>query len=1117
MVYYESFVSPRCSLLMPHRYERNSKLKNRSRNLFAGFLPEMRLLNHSRFQIAVVALLVFGICGGFSNVKASCGSPSFVAPQAVNGRLRGVAVADFNGDGQRDVIAAGDFSNTVHLMINNGVQGFLPPVAFSTGGWTGAIAVGDFNNDQKPDVVTTNFNPAGISLLIGNGSGSFAAPVNIPVGTGTAITVGEFNGDQNQDLAVSDSGGAVAILLGTGSGTFSGPTSFPIGGVRSIAVADFNIDGNNDLAVVGESSGQVSILLGNGSGSFGTPATFNSGSEPSAIVAQDFNNDGKPDLAIARIANMMVLINNGAGTFSAPTSLSVAGSNPASIVTADFNNDGQYDLAVGHNTGVSVRFGNGNGTFANQTNFPIGLGPTFIAAGDLNDDGSADLAVSSYSGSAVGFLSNDGSGAFNIAPRFSNNDDANSVLAGDFNKDGKTDLAVANRNGNSVSIHLGDGLGTFSAARIFSVGDPPTTNISNGPFSLSAADFNGDGKLDLVTANFTGGNVTVLSGDGTGNFSSQKIAVGGGGSPQYIVTGDFNLDTKADVALTRNGHFSVVTIMFGNGSGGFSGQTDFPTAIVTSESLTVGDLNADSKPDLVIGSPSGGAFSVLLNDGSGGFSAPTLHTLNTNTGQSSVATIGDFTGDGKVDLVVANYMRDKLALLPGDGTGGFGSTTFFNVGENPKSLAQGDFNGDGLLDVAVAYVTSAATSVLLNNGASGFTVPRNFLGASPHESVAVGDFNGDGLPDLATESITVFLNSCSSASTPSLPTLNVSNVSIGENSTNAVFEVTLSSVSSQTVSVRYQTTGQSAVSSADFQLTAGTLTFAPGETIKSVAVPILDDSLNEFTETFFLNLHHPVNAAIKKGQGNGSIVDSDPVPTVTLNDVAIVEGNSGTALASFPVVLSSPSGKLIQLTYSTADVSATAGSDYQGAASVVLNISAGSPSASIPIVVNGDTVIEPDETFSLNASNPLNTTISRASATGTIVDNETIKLLLDASGPSVNQATAFDALLFVRDPFRVVSIAEWWNFSGDRNTRVVVFTAGLTLNAGETASNVTVNLVDSNGQSRDIAAEDVSAVPNSNFTQVTFRLPDGLPAGTCQITIKAQSQTSNGGTIRIAP
>jgi hypothetical protein len=1078
----------------------------------------MRTFDHAR--IVVAAILVLGMCGGFREVNASCSSPGFSAPQAFNVRARGVAVADFNGDGKPDVVAAADFSSSVYLMINNGAQGFLPPVTFGTGGSTGSLATGDFNNDQKADVVTANFSPASVSILLGNGAGSFAAPMNIAVGdsSSSAIAVGYFNNDQNQDLAVANSGGTVAILLGTGTGTFTGPTSLAVvDRVRSIAVSDFNIDGNSDLAIVGQFSSQVFILFGNGSGAFSTPATSDAGSEPSSIVTRDFNNDGKPDLAIALNVNMAVLINNGDGTFGAPTILSVGGNSPATIVTADFNNDGEYDLAVGHNTGVSVRFGNGDGTFDNLANLSIGLGPTFLAAEDLNGDGSADLAVSSYSGSAVAVLFNDGSGSFKIAPRFSSNSDARSVVAKDFNNDGKTDLAVANVNGNSVSIHLGDGFGGFGTARFFSVGAPPSTNISNNPSSLAAADLNNDNKLDLITANFTGGGVSILTGDGTGNFVSQKIAVPGGGSPQFVATGDFNLDGKADVALTRSGQFSSVTILFGNGSGGFSGQTDFATSVVNSQALTVGDLNADGKPDLVVGSNPGSAFSVLLNDGAGGFSAPTLYTLNNNTGWSSIATIGDFTGDGKVDLVVANHVRDTLALIPGNGAGVFAGPTFISVGQGPSSLMTGDFNGDGLLDVATAYVDSAAISVLLNNGSGGLSAPKNFLGGGPHESLAVADFNGDSLPDLATEGISIFLNSCSSVIAPPLSTLTITNVSIGENQVNAVFQVSLSSVSSQTVSVHYQTTADSAVTAADFQMTSGILSFAPGELVKTIAVPILDDSLNEFTETFLLNLYNPVNAAIMKRQGTGSIADSDPVPTVTLNNVQVAEGNSGTTQANFGVALSSPSGKLIQLTYSSEDMSAIAGSDYQAAFNVILNIPAGSSSASISVPVNGDTTIELDETFALNISNLVNATINGASATGTILDDDGLKLLLESSGPSVNQAAAIDSLLFLRDPFRVISKAEWWNLGTDRNTRLSVFAANLTLNSGDSASAVTVTLTDSNGQVHDIVAEDVRSVPNSSFTQVTFRLPDSLPIGNCLITLKVHGQTSNQGMIRIAP
>src|SRR5262249_16486921 len=107
----------------------------------------LRVFNQSK--LAVIAILVLGISGCFGNAQASCSSANFAAPQAFKVRARGVAMADFNGDGKPDVIAAADFSNSVYLMINNGSQGFLPPVTFSTGGQPGALATGDFNNDQK--------------------------------------------------------------------------------------------------------------------------------------------------------------------------------------------------------------------------------------------------------------------------------------------------------------------------------------------------------------------------------------------------------------------------------------------------------------------------------------------------------------------------------------------------------------------------------------------------------------------------------------------------------------------------------------------------------------------------------------------------------------------------------------------------------------------------------------------------------------------------------------------------------------------------------------------------------------------------------------------------------
>src|SRR5216683_3112299 len=153
--------------------------------------------------------------------------------------------------------------------------------------------------------------------------------------------------------------------------------------------------------------------------------------------------------------------------------------------------------------------------------------------------------------------------------------------------------------------------------------------------------------------------------------------------------------------------------------------------------------------------------------------------------------------------------------------------------------------------------------------------------------------------------------------------------------------------------------------------------------------------------------------------------------------------------------------------------------------------------------------------FFVNLINAVNATISDSQGLGTIQNDDTLQLILEESGSNPNQAAAFDSMLFVRDPFHVQSVARWLDLGPDRNTRVLVFVKNLQLNQGETASAVTVNLVDGNSQSYDVAAENVQVLPTPGFTQVTFRLPNNLATGTCMVTVKAHGQISNTGTIRI--
>ena len=352
---------------------------------------------------------------------------------------------------------------------------------------------------------------------------------------------------------------------------------------------------------------------------------------------------------------------------------------------------------------------------------------------------------------------------FSVPTNFGVGDDPFSVAVSDFNGDGKQDLAVANRLSNTVSILLGDGTGNFSAATNFPVGDTPR--------SVAVGDFNGDGKQDLAVANEFSGDVSILLGDGTGNFSAPtNFTVGR--DPYSVAVGDFNGDGKPDLATANFGSRNV-SILLGDGAGNFSAATNF-NAGDHPTSLAVGDFNGDGKPDLAVANHGSRNVSILLGDGAGNFSAPT--NFNVDDSPMSVA-VGDFNGDGKQDLAVANYGNNGYAhtvsILLGDGTGNFSAATNFTVGLGPFSVAVGDFNGDGKQDLAVANDHLDNVSILLGDGTGNFSAPANFATGDAPFSVAVGDFNGDGKQDLAvanfhSANVSILLRDCpASQITPS--------------------------------------------------------------------------------------------------------------------------------------------------------------------------------------------------------------------------------------------------------------------------------------------------------------------------------------------------------------
>ena len=312
-------------------------------------------------------------------------------------------------------------------------------------------------------------------------------------------------------------------------------------------------------------------------------------------------------------------------------------------------------------------------------------------------------------------LLGDGTGGFAGSP-FAVGADPVAVAVGDFNGDGNLDIVTANSGDNTVTILLGNGSGGFTAAS-----DSPFA-VGTNPDSVAVADFNGDGKPDIVTANTGTDDVTVLLGDGSGGFTAapgSPFAVGL--FPHAVAVGDFNGDGKPDLVTANSGN-NTVKILLGNGSGGFTGGGAFPAGSFP-QSVAVMDFNRDGKLDIVAANSGSRSVTVLQGNGSGGFAAAIGSPFRVGTSPQSVAAV-DVNGDGKPDIVTANSGDNTVTVLLGNGTGGFTAAggSPFAAGATPVSLAAGDFNGDGRPDIAVANVAIAnidggAVTVLLGTQA----------------------------------------------------------------------------------------------------------------------------------------------------------------------------------------------------------------------------------------------------------------------------------------------------------------------------------------------------------------------------------------------------------------
>jgi hypothetical protein len=316
----------------------------------------------------------------------------------------------------------------------------------------------------------------------------------------------------------------------------------------------------------------------------------------------------------------------------------------------------------------------------------------------------------------------------------------------------------------SATSTLPDGLAR-RVNPIYLLQEAPTYPTGVNPVATAMGDFNSDGNEDVVTANFSGNNVSVLLGNGDGTFRP-PVDYATQVAPTSVAVGDFNGDGKLDLVVTNlcGGDKNcesrgTVSILLGNGDGTFQPRKDYGVDGYHPISIAVGDFNGDHKMDLAVANFCGedptceqGPYkvSILLGNGDGTFQKPL--TFKTGRSPSAVA-VADFNGDGRLDLAVTNEGDNTVSIMLGKGDGTFRQHVDYATGAAPSSIAVGDLNRDGKADLAVAdsalrSAQSSSVSVLLGNGDGTFQAHVDYAAGDDPLSVEVADLNGDGKQDL---------------------------------------------------------------------------------------------------------------------------------------------------------------------------------------------------------------------------------------------------------------------------------------------------------------------------------------------------------------------------------
>jgi VCBS repeat protein len=695
-----------------------------------------------RLRIVVAAPLLLAVLTAAEASAALSCRIGYASPRSYDRGIAlrvGVAVADFDGDGLPDIASLHRYGNdgtpnrTGTLMLNRGHDVFDQRPIIAAGDF-GTIQAGLLDGDAFPDLVLGGSTP--LTILYSNGDGTFRNGATVDIRNVTSIAFGQFDGKNGVDIAVAQSSPAVvSILLSNADGTYSFSSSFPLSAAgTAVVAADFDRDGRVDLAVADRVN--ISTFFGNGDGSFAIGPKLSSFSV-SALAVGDIDHDGRPDIIAGGQSEVTIFVYAGARQFRLNGINGLSGDTQTQTISlTDIDGDPNLDVVAVGGGDIAVLRGSPGGRLLPPVVYVGGAAAVAGAVGDFDRDGLTDVVVSNLMSADVSVLRNLGAGQLDAMRKLEGGTGAIGFATADVNLDFHPDLIVANQISNDMIVYRGNGVGGFDTPSGYPLGFPPK--------SIRTGDIDGDELTDVALLSQDGKSVGILFGERDGTF--RDLTILSFAQPLCCIElAQMNNDSFADLVYAEAQGSVGVRLSLGLRTAPIFGTaTTYPIA-GDSTAMAVGDLNLDHHPDVVVGTTLG--LFTFNGSSTGALSASALIDVK----NASSLAIGLLDDDNIPDIVAG---AKDVVILMGDGSGTFQSQLHLAVPTpTVTAVTLADLDGDGRTDIAASNFSISSAehfvSVYLNHGdVSGFEALPAIQSETQPGTILAADFTDDKTPDL---------------------------------------------------------------------------------------------------------------------------------------------------------------------------------------------------------------------------------------------------------------------------------------------------------------------------------------------------------------------------------